>query len=256
MGKFGRVPGISQPAAGRRTAPTRVRNPQPYAARSRRKCSAEWPQRARAIQPISSRISSACASWDSDPCWTSRDRRTSARGPGRLFLVVVLALELVLALGELPAEHHQFVLADEFPGARKHLLLLFLGVMLDEIPEDLRLGGKIMRAELALVDLGEEEIHDAVFLHRIVEELGVLSLARRIAECRIEDLLFDGRMHVQRGLDAPQQWLGVGGVIGRRLLELTQEPTNLFVILLQELDRILPFFRLGRHVLGTSFWAR
>src|SRR6185295_4931567 len=140
---------------------------------------------------------------------------------GSVLLVLVAArarrlatrLQLLLAPGELLAERLELVLVHELARARKHLLLLFARVVLDEVLQDLRLRRELGRANLVLVDLGQDHVDDVVLFHGFVVELGVVLPARRLAEGRVEDLLLDGRVYLQLGLDRLEEGLDLAAVI-------------------------------------------
>src|SRR5690606_29579326 len=80
--------------------------------------------------------------------------------------------ELLLARRHALAELLELLVAEELPGAREHLLLLFLGVVLDQFLEHLGPPGELGARRVGLEQVRQHEFVDgAVLLRRLVEHL-------------------------------------------------------------------------------------
>ena len=84
--------------------------------------------------------------------------------------------------------------------SRKHpaRLLLFLDVMLDHLREHLDLGIEVIILRTGRLDLGDQFLGLGMLNPRLVMHVGV---ARALEECRVEYLLFDLGMNLQRSAD-------------------------------------------------------
>src|SRR3954466_817005 len=83
---------------------------------------------------------------------------------------------------------------------------------------------------------------------RLEVELAVVMLLRRVAECRVEDLLLDLRVDLHLAVDLRQELLRLGGVALGGALELREQTADLLVVLLQERDGVV---LLGRFLPGS-----
>jgi hypothetical protein len=150
------------------------------------------------------------------------------------------------ALLELLPELGDALLPELLLRHREDLLPLLLDVVLDELAEDGHLRLERVRGRVDRRQLRQDEVDDVMLLDRL--EHHVLHVLRAdLAHGGIEDLLLDGRVHLQVRDDLGHEALSRLRLL--RLFHLFEELHNLFVLLL---EKIRSLHRIGPPMPNTK----
>src|SRR6266542_2695729 len=140
-----------------------------------------------------------------------------------------------LGLGQLFSQPDQLLPVHELSRTWKHLRLFLLRMMLDQILQHFGLGREFVGGHRRSLELRQHGVDDVMLLDGLEVELLVVLLLGGVPEGGVEDLL----LYRLQELFTPAQGSG------RRFAELGQQLANLFMVSLEQGDRIL--------LLGAAF---
>src|SRR3954469_9052005 len=141
-------------------------------------------------------FASPASCWDASTLrCTKRRRRRRSRGlaVSRSYTARPRAsgAQLLFSLGHALAQFPQLGAAENLAPLGEHLLLFFVGVMLDQILEGLGLGGELLESHPILLHFRENELDHVVLFLGLEVHLQIFLRAGRITEGGIENLLLD-----------------------------------------------------------------